>query len=333
MDQNERALLAETLRQRVTDEAGDQPLDGALADLGWVDALHEHPSAAVALLFTAQGAANATSSALGQVLGLALGGALPADAALVLPALGGAAPPGLRRVDGLRVRGLGPPTLMDADTVVVVTDEQAAGGAVRALMLDATALVLRPVHGLDPALGLVEVSADLGTSAAQSAAQGAAQGAHLGPGAWDRAVALGRLALGCELAGAGRTMLELACRHALERVQFGRPIASFQAVRHRLAESLVALEAAEALLAATEADASATTAAMAKALAGRAARTVAGHAQQVLAGIGFTTEHPLHRSVRRVLVLDQLLGSGDDLTGRLGAEILAHRALPPALPL
>ena len=43
-------------------------------------------------------------------------------------------------------------------------------------------------------------------------------------------------------------MLALARQHALDRVQFGRPIASFQAVRHRLAETLVAIEGAEATL-------------------------------------------------------------------------------------
>ena len=45
-----------------------------------------------------------------------------------------------------------------------------------------------------------------------------------------------------------RAMLTLARQHALDRVQFGRPIASFQAVRHRLAETLVAIEGAEATL-------------------------------------------------------------------------------------
>ncbi len=43
-------------------------------------------------------------------------------------------------------------------------------------------------------------------------------------------------------------MLSLARQHALDRVQFGRPIASFQAVRHRLAETLVAIEGAESTL-------------------------------------------------------------------------------------
>jgi alkylation response protein AidB-like acyl-CoA dehydrogenase len=72
---------------------------------------------------------------------------------------------------------------------------------------------------------------------------------------------------------------------------------------------------------------------MAKAFAGRSARTAARHCQQVMAGIGFTTEHPLHRSVRRTIVLDQLLGAGTVLTRTLGADILSSATLPAAFPL
>jgi alkylation response protein AidB-like acyl-CoA dehydrogenase len=60
---------------------------------------------------------------------------------------------------------------------------------------------------------------------------------------------------------------------------------------------------------------------------------VARHCQQVLAGIGFTTEHDLHRFVRRTIVLDQLLGAGSVLTRRLGGEVLATKSLPASLPL
>jgi alkylation response protein AidB-like acyl-CoA dehydrogenase len=60
---------------------------------------------------------------------------------------------------------------------------------------------------------------------------------------------------------------------------------------------------------------------------------VARHCQQVLAGIGFTTEHPLHRSIRRTIVLDQLLGAGSVLTRTLGAEILSSATLPVPFPL
>jgi alkylation response protein AidB-like acyl-CoA dehydrogenase len=53
----------------------------------------------------------------------------------------------------------------------------------------------------------------------------------------------------------------------------------------------------------------------------------------VLAGIGFTTEHPFHRYLRRVLVLDQLFGSARSLTKDLGESIVASRRLPYLLPL
>ncbi|MFD0901985.1 acyl-CoA dehydrogenase family protein [Actinomadura sediminis] len=140
-------------------------------------------------------------------------------------------------------------------------------------------------------------------------------------------LAAGRRALGWWLAGTGRAMLRLAREHALDRAQFGRPIASFQAVRHRLAETLVALEGAEAALAAPHDPADADLAALlGKAAAGRAALTAARHCQQVLGGIGFTEEHGLHRHVRRALVLDGLLGGSRELTREAGRILRAEGA-------
>jgi alkylation response protein AidB-like acyl-CoA dehydrogenase len=128
-------------------------------------------------------------------------------------------------------------------------------------------------------------------------------------------------------------MLELARVHALERVQFDRPIAGFQAVRHKLAEAYVAIESADGALAASWEDGTSATAAVAKAIAGRGARLVAKHCQQVLAGIGFTTEHPFHTHLRRALVLDRLLGDAKSLTKATGEELLRTRRVPPTLPL
>jgi hypothetical protein len=133
------------------------------------------------------------------------------------------------------------------------------------------------------------------------------------------ALTAGRLALGWWLTGIGRLMLSYGRTHMLSRAQFGRPLASFQAVRHRLAETLVALEGAEATLEASAGAADRDTAALlAKAAAGQAALTAARHCQQVLGGIGFTAEHDLHRQIRRALVLDGLLGSARDLTCEAG---------------
>lgn len=139
-----------------------------------------------------------------------------------------------------------------------------------------------------------------------------------------------RLALGWWLVGSSRAMLALARQHALDRVQFGKPIASFQAVRHRLAETLVAIEGAEATLQLATDQPDELSCLLAKAAAGQAALTTAKHCQQVLGGIGFTAEHDLHRHVKRALVLDGLLGSSRELTRQAGA-ILRDNGFAPRL--
>jgi hypothetical protein len=144
-------------------------------------------------------------------------------------------------------------------------------------------------------------------------------------------LAAGRRAVGWWLVGTGRAMLELARAHALDRQQFGRPIAGFQAVRHKLAETLVALEGAAAALAVTGGDDDDDLSALlGKAAAGTAALTAARHCQQVLGGIGFTAEHDLHRHVKRALFLDGLLGSTRELTREAGAT-LRERGTAPRL--
>jgi hypothetical protein len=150
------------------------------------------------------------------------------------------------------------------------------------------------------------------------------------PGSDPVPLAAGRRALGWWLTGTGRAMLSLARSHALDRIQFGRPLASFQAVRHRLAETLVALDGAEATLLAARDDLSCL---LAKAAAGHAALTAARHCQQVLGGLGFTAEHGLHRHVRRALVLDGLLGSSGELTREVGVLLRKERSAPRLVQL
>lgn len=338
MDAEELELFAKSLEHATARHTG-AALDAALAELGWRDAFAADPRAAVATLFDLQGATATTSGTLDVVLADALGLDPTADGdgdlGVVLPALGASDPPGRVEGDRLVVLGLGTADLARRSGVLVVTAPAASAvggsGGLGALVLDPARLDLRTAEGIDPRLGLVTVAADLAASPASSSTRlgGVAGGAPN----WEAALDAGRRALAHELVGASRTMLELARQHALERIQFGRPIAQFQAVRHKLAESLVAIEAADGALAAAWEDPSPTASAIAKAIAGRSARTVARHAQQVLAGIGFTTEHSLHLYVRRVLVLDRLLGGAGALTRELGDDLLASRSLPAMLPL
>jgi Acyl-CoA dehydrogenase, C-terminal domain len=324
MDADARELFAKTLAQ-VTAQHDGAALDAALDDLGWRDALADDPQAAVSALFGAQGRSGATSTALDDVLAAALGLDPAPDLAVVLPGLGTWRPPAGATPDGLSVAGLGTDRAGRCDRLVVAVAADAGGDdAATVAVVDASGLDRSAVGGIDPGLGLGAVTGDA-----------AAAGEHtdLAPAAWVDAVAAGRRALAHQLVGTSRTMLEQAREHALERIQFDRPIAQFQAVRHRLAESLVAIEGADAALAAAWDDPTPLGSSVAKALAGRSARTVARHCQQVLAGIGFTTEHPFHRSVGRVYVLDALLGDARTLTRRLGEELLARRTVPAILPL
>ncbi|MDT7768194.1 MAG: hypothetical protein QOI30_1190, partial [Mycobacterium sp.] len=185
----------------------------------------------------------------------------------------------------------------------------------------------RRIEGLDPGLAMTEVTgvdvmADVIVAGKQAVA------------AWDAVATAGRLALGYQIIGAVGQMIDLAVDHARSRVQFGRPIGSFQAVHTRLADAHVAREgAAAALASAWDADDAVLAGLLAKSLAGRAARIAATQCQQVLAGIGFTAEHPFHRFLARALVLDSVLGSASELPTVIGARLISAGTIPRLVDL
>jgi len=323
IDADERVSLEQTVRAAVTDalaahERAD--VDAVLAKLGWLEMLEDAPDDAIAVVFGALGATNATATALDDVVSSALGQTPRAGLAVLLPPFSAWDPPG--RIDGaeLRAEGLATARVAAAEELLVASGTSSDGCAV---VVPATAAMLRPVRGIDPDAGVHAVRVE-----------GSAVGAtRLDPAAWRSAVALGRRALAHQILGASRAMLEMARSHALERTQFGRPIARFQAVRHRLADALVAVEALEAALGAARDEPNAETAALAKAVAGRTAHSVARHCQQVLAGIGFTTEHSFHRYLKRTMALEGLFGSADAIVLDVGRRLLATRQVPTLIEL
>jgi alkylation response protein AidB-like acyl-CoA dehydrogenase len=118
-----------------------------------------------------------------------------------------------------------------------------------------------------------------------------------------------------ECAGGGRWCLDVGTAYAIERRQFGRPIGQFQAIKHRLADMLVAVEQVTALAWDTAQAADAGDAAQAQlsaVLAGAFALDAyvdcAKGCIQVLGGMGFTWEHDAHLHLRRALTLRQLVG-------------------------
>ena len=326
MDAAERQLLDETVRDAITDAvvsgADTAAVDKVLTDLGWLEMLDAEPRDATAIVFTALGKSNAPSSALDDVVATALGVTPQTGLAVVLPAYGSWSAPGAIDAGTLRAAGLASHRITTASEalVVAVVDGGAAAVTVPASAIDAT-----PAGGADPDGGLhtVRVEHRDGVRAATA----------LRADAWDAAVLAGRRAVAHQIAGACRTVLDLARTHAVEREQFGRPVAKFQAVRHRLAETLVAIEALQATLDAAWDEPGPMTAALASAQAGRTARIVATHCQQVLAGIGFTTDHPYHRYLKRTMALEGLFGTTDEIVVDLGRQLLETRVAPRLIEL
>jgi alkylation response protein AidB-like acyl-CoA dehydrogenase len=139
-----------------------------------------------------------------------------------------------------------------------------------------------------------------------------------------RAALLDDVARSATLEGIARELLEMSVEYAKNRVQFDRPIGSFQAVQHRLAEMAVTAAAVQstvdAVIAAADWGAAAEASALC-ALAAELAREVAYSALQVHGGIGFTIEHRLHAYLKRALRLQALVDQGDPLA-RLGERLV-----------
>jgi acyl-CoA dehydrogenase len=134
------------------------------------------------------------------------------------------------------------------------------------------------------------------------------------------------LAVAADSVGVASRALRMAVQWAGERHQFGRAIGSFQAVSHRCADMLVALEGARSqVLAAAEADLekSGYLADLATAAALDAAVMATEGALQIHGGIGFTWEHPMHLLLRRARANAVLIGRADALRNRAAGDLLA----------
>ncbi len=145
--------------------------------------------------------------------------------------------------------------------------------------------------------------------------------------ALERALDTARVALALESVGTCQRLLEITLAHAKSRIQFDRPIGSFQAVQHKCADMFLAVEKARAtayfamMVIAEDDPRRALAAAMAKAAAGDAQRLVCKEAIQIHGGVGFTWESDVHLLVKRAKTCDLLLGGAAEQRARI-AELL-----------
>lgn len=140
----------------------------------------------------------------------------------------------------------------------------------------------------------------------------------------------GALARAVQMAGALEAALEQSVRYAGERVQFGRPIAKFQAIQQQLAvlagQVAAATAATNAAIEALGSSREPLAIAIAKARVGEAATIGAGIAHQVHGAIGFTHEHTLHQSTRRLWSWREEFGAEAYWSAEIGRSIAAEGA-------
>jgi acyl-CoA dehydrogenase len=146
----------------------------------------------------------------------------------------------------------------------------------------------------------------------------------------DAVLVLGAMVRAAQMAGALESLLEQSVRYVTERKQFGRPLAAFQAIQHNLAilaghVAAAGIAADNAFHAADRGD-PAFEVAVAKVRAGEAAGVGAGIAHQAHGAIGFTYEHSLHFSTRRLWSWRAEFGSESRWAVRLGREVAARGA-------
>ena len=311
---DERQLLRETVAALVTKHADSAAVRAAMeSDRGYDESLWQ-------LLCEQVGAA---ALVIPEELGGA-GGEL-ADATIVLQELGrGLVPSPLLGTTLAELALLAAPQ-PDAETL----EGLAEGRSIGALVLDADYVVngdiadvvvaadggrlirwtrfsAQPVATMDPTRRLAQVRPE------QTEAIGA------DPGIADTAAIL----LAAEQIGAAERCLELTVEYTKSRVQFGRPVGSFQALKHRMADLYVTVAAARAVVSDACDDPTPTNAATARLAATDALCAVAAEGIQLHGGIAITWEHDMHLYFKRAHGSAQLLGAPRELLRQLESEVL-----------
>jgi alkylation response protein AidB-like acyl-CoA dehydrogenase len=207
--------------------------------------------------------------------------------------------------------------VFEADMAVAVVAQLPGGYALVPLDAPGVSLVERPIW--DPSRRLFDVVLDGYAPALTLTDADGAKTLH------DRLSGEAQLAIAADCIGAAGAALDMTIEYMKVRRQFDRPIALFQALKHRAADMKTRIVVAEALLwkRVRDGSASVTELAAAKVLAAEAFRFVTEEMVQLHGGIGLTDEHPCHLFLKRALLNLQLCGNADLWNERVGRQALA----------
>jgi len=189
----------------------------------------------------------------------------------------------------------------------VVAARTASGVGLFHLRADSEGIARRPLATIDPTRKLARL--ELRGARAESLGELTGAAAALA-----RTLDQGAAMLASEMVGGAQKLLEMSVEYAKTRVQFGRPIGSFQAIKHKCADLLLALELARssawyAAAAADEAPAELpAVASLAKAQVSDAYLRIAAESIQIHGGLGFTWEQDVHLYFKRAKASEVLLG-------------------------
>jgi alkylation response protein AidB-like acyl-CoA dehydrogenase len=201
---------------------------------------------------------------------------------------------------------------VDQLVVVARVVDRPADEGVRAVVVPAASLATEPVRAFDGSRRLVHVELD-GVRVARDRVLGDPDASAV-PGL-RRALEEATVCLALEMVGTAQTIFDTTLEYAKQREQFGVPIGSFQAIKHKFADMMIALERARSLgyfaaLTIAEDDPRRTSAtSVAKAAAGDCQRLLAKEGIQIHGGIGYTWEHDMQLYVRRIKSGEPLFGT------------------------
>ena|SRR5689334_19355344 len=207
------------------------------------------------------------------------------------------------------------PTMADELVVVARVAGTSGDDGVGAFVVPADAVNVSTIHSMDVSrvIGTVELR-DVRIEADRVLGEPGPATATALRRALEEATAM----LAIEMVGVCQSIFDVTLQYAKEREQFGVPIGSFQAIKHKFADMLILLERARAtgyfaaLTIAEDDERRSLATSMAKAAAGDAADRISKEGIQLHGGIGFTWEHDMHLYVRRAKCSGLLLGTAPD---------------------
>jgi alkylation response protein AidB-like acyl-CoA dehydrogenase len=212
--------------------------------------------------------------------------------------------------------------VIEGDTVDEIAVVARGDGGVRAVVVPADAVTVTRAHTLDGTRHLAHLALDdVRVSTDRLLGEGDTTDALR------RAVEEATVALALEMVGTAQTIFDVTLEYAKHRVQFGVPIGSFQAIKHKFADMVISLERARstgyyAALTIAEDDPRRTSAvSVAKAAAGDCQRLLGKEGIQIHGGIGYTWEHDMHLYVKRMKSGEAMFGTSTWHRARIADEL------------